>query len=73
MKKFNKKIITKDTSISELLKISPKVVEILFDYGLMCAFCPRANEHDLESLKEIYGFENKDIDEILFKINKLIK
>jgi len=66
-------IITKDTLISEILEKFPEAAEILMEYGLMCVGCPLAGRHSLEAIKNIYGFSDQDIEEILVRINKLIK
>ncbi len=66
-------IITEDTLISEILKKSPRVAEILMEYGLMCASCQLAGKHSFAAIKNIYGFSEEDIDEILVRVNKLIK
>jgi len=66
-------IITKHTSISEIIEKFPEAAEILMEYGLMCVGCPLAGKHSLEAIKNIYGFSERDIEEILIKINKLIK
>jgi len=63
-------IITKDTLISEILEKSPKAAEILMEYGLMCVGCPLAGKHSLEEIKNIYGFNDTDIEKILVRINK---
>jgi len=64
-------IITKDTLISEILEKFPEAAEILMEYGLMCVNCPLAGEHSLEAIKNIYGFNDEDIEEILVRVNKL--
>jgi len=64
-------IITKDTSISEVLEKSPEAAEILMEYGLMCMGCPFAGKHSIGAIKDIYGFSDKDLKEILVRINNI--
>lgn len=52
-------IITKDTSISEILEKFPEAKEILMEYGLMCVGCPFASRETLETGLKIHGFEHK--------------
>lgn len=66
-------VITKNTLISEILEKSPKAAEILMEYDLMCVSCPLAGEHSLKEIKNIHGFSDEDIEEILVRINKLIE
>ena len=65
--------ITGKTKISEILGICPDSAEILIEYGLMCVGCPLAGKHTLEATKELYGFSDKDIEEMLKRINELIE
>lgn len=67
------KFIERDMPIKEILKTSPKAAEILVEYGLMCVGCPYAGEHSLKEIKDIYGFTEKDIEEILARLNKIEK
>jgi len=64
-------IITKDDLISDILEKFPEAAEILMEYGLMCMNCPFAGKHSIGAIKDIYGFSDKDIKEILIRINKL--
>jgi hybrid cluster-associated redox disulfide protein len=64
--------ITPKTKISEIIRICPESILILMEYGLMCAGCSLANNHGLEETKEIYGFSDEDVKEMIEKINILI-
>lgn len=66
-------IITKDTLISEILEKFPEAAEILMGYGLMCMGCPLAGKHSIGAIKDIYGFSDEDIEEILVRVNKSVK
>jgi len=68
---MNTSFITKETSIKDILETSPKAAEILIEYGLMCVHCSHAGEHNLKEIKNIYGFSDQDVEEILARINKL--
>jgi hypothetical protein len=65
--------VTKETRISEILERCPDAIFILMEYGLMCAACSMANQHGLEETKELYGFTDKQIEEIIKRINKTIE
>lgn len=62
--------ITKDTLISEILKINPNAAEILMRYGMGCLGCPSSQMETLEQAAAIHGLEletlledlNKDLD-----------
>jgi hybrid cluster-associated redox disulfide protein len=63
--------ITAKTKISKIIEQNPDAIFVLMEYGLMCAGCRLAGNHGLEETKELYGFTNKDIKEMLEKINRL--
>lgn len=59
--------ITKDTLISEVIKINPKAAEILMRYGLGCLGCPSAQMESLEQAAQIHGI---DLKILLEELNK---
>jgi hybrid cluster-associated redox disulfide protein len=59
--------ITKDTLISEALKINPKAAEILMKYGMGCLGCPSSQMESLAQAAEIHGLELKPLLEELNK------
>ncbi|OPJ56756.1 DUF1858 domain-containing protein [Alkalithermobacter paradoxus] len=59
--------ITKDTLISDVLKINPKGATILMGYGMGCLGCPSAQMESLEQAASIHGI---DLDELLTKLNE---
>lgn len=65
------KLITKDTLMKDILESSPKAAEVLMEYGLVCLGCPHAGEHSLKEIKDDYGFSDKDIEDILDRLNKI--
>ena len=59
--------ITKDTLISETLKINPKAAEILMGFGMGCLGCPSSQMESLEQAAEIHGI---DLEKLLEELNK---
>ena len=64
------KEITKQTNIMEALEINPNAAEILSEAGLGCIGCSMANAESLEQGLLAHGFELKDIDDVIEKLNK---
>ncbi|NLM03650.1 MAG: DUF1858 domain-containing protein [Clostridiales bacterium] len=58
--------ITKDTMISEVLKINPNAIPILMGYGMACLGCPSSQMETLEQAAMVHGI---DIDDLLEKLN----
>jgi len=65
--------ITIKTPINQIIEAHPKTIEILMEYGLMCAGCRLAGDHSLQEIKEMYGLSDKDVKDILKKINGLVE
>jgi hybrid cluster-associated redox disulfide protein len=65
----NKKI-TKETNIMEAIDLNPNTAEILMDAGLGCIGCSLAHAETLEQGLMAHGFEGKEIDELIEKLNK---
>ena len=61
--------ITKNTKISELLEIDPKLAEVLMSSGMVCVGCPMAQMETLEQGCKAHGMTDKDIKELLEKLN----
>ncbi len=68
---MNTDLITKDTSLGDIVETLPRAAEILVRYGLLCVGCPYAGEHTLRGVKNDYGLSDEDIEEIVVKLNKL--
>lgn len=62
--------ITRKTKLNEILKKNEKAAEILFKVGLTCVGCPAAMNETLEQGCLAHGMSEKQIDELLKKINK---
>lgn len=59
--------ISRDTLISETLRLNPKAAEILMRYGMGCLGCPSAQMESLEQAAEIHGI---DLEKLLAELNK---
>ncbi|SHK52180.1 DUF1858 domain-containing protein [Paramaledivibacter caminithermalis] len=59
--------ITKDTLISEILKIKPDAAPILMRYGMGCLGCPSAQMESLEQAAMVHGI---DLEKLLEELNK---
>lgn len=65
------KKITKKTNISQLVSEHPELVEILVqDYSLHCVGCAAAAFENLEQGAKAHGMNDKQIDEMIKKLNK---
>lgn len=62
--------ITKQTNIVEALEMNPNTAEILMNAGLGCIGCSMAHAETLEQGLMAHGFEPKQIDEVIEKLNK---
>ncbi len=66
-------MIKKDTIIGEAISEYPQLAEFLFDLGFMCVGCSAAQFETLEQGLKVHGKTDKEIEEIIKKLNKLIK
>lgn len=55
------KRITKDTTIGELLQISPSVSDILMNIGMHCVGCPSSQRETLEQAADVHGLDADDL------------
>ena len=62
--------ITHKTLISEILKEKPEAIGILFEAGMGCVGCPMAIQETLGDGCKAHGMSDKDIDEIIKKLNE---
>ena len=58
--------VTKDTLISEILKINPNAIPILMSFGMGCLGCPSSQMETLEEAAMVHGL---DVNVILEKLN----
>ena len=61
--------ITKKTKLIQVLKKDKKAAELLFNEGLSCLGCPMSMEETIEQGCKAHGFSDKQIDELIKKIN----
>lgn len=66
----SKKKISRNTKLGEILKINESAAEHLFERGLSCIGCPMAMEETLEQGCKAHGMNEKEIEDLLKKINK---
>lgn len=65
--------ISKEKTFGEILKICPESSYILMNYGLHCIGCHIAIVETLEQGCRAHGLSEEQIEEIVDKINNLIK
>jgi len=64
-------MITKNTIIGECINKNPKIAEFLFNLGFQCIHCFAANFETLEQGLKLHGKSDKEIKEIIKKLNKI--
>ena len=62
--------ITKEMTISEVIKKYPKTAFVFMDYGLHCVGCPMAPS---ESIEEAVKLHQIDLKKLLGDLNKAAK
>ena len=72
MKKEIKKI-TKDSNLAEVVYKHPESEEVLMDYGLHCVGCIASVYDTIEAGAKVHGLSDKDIEEMVERINEVIK
>ena len=71
IKTKSKKGITKKMTFAEILQKYPESANILFESGLHCIGCGMAMYETLEQGCLAHGFSEKQIDDLIKKINKI--
>lgn len=69
----NEKKITRKTLIGDAVREHPKVAAIMFEYGLHCIGCVVSTMETIEQGCSAHGLSDKQIDEMVKKINASIK
>jgi hybrid cluster-associated redox disulfide protein len=64
--------ITKDTSLFEL-STSPEAAEIMMDIGLHCLGCSASRFETVGQGCRGHGMSDKEINELVEKLNKVVK
>jgi hydroxylamine reductase len=62
--------ITKNTKLGKLLEDNPEAAKLLMEAGMHCVGCPMAMQETLEMGCMAHGMEDKDIEELIKKLNK---
>lgn len=65
--------ITKDTIIGDCISKHPSTAEYLQGIGFYCVGCAMANMETLEMGLKVHGKSDKEIDEIVKKLNEVAK
>ena len=63
--------ITKEMGIMEIVQKKPAAADIMTEYGMHCLGCMASQFESLEQGCKVHGIEDKKIDEMMDKINKL--
>lgn len=64
---MEKKIISKDMLIMDVVEANPNAPEVLLSYGMHCLGCAIAHGETLEEAAEVHGI---DLDQLLLDLNK---
>lgn len=64
------KTITKNMTLGEVLKLSPKTQNVFIGFGMHCFSCPLSQ---METLEEASYVHQIDLDLLLQKLNEVIK
>jgi hybrid cluster-associated redox disulfide protein len=62
--------ITKKTKISKVLENSKNAAPILIQSGMHCLGCPMAMEETIEDGLRAHGMDDKEIEEVVKKLNR---
>ena len=65
-------MITKDITIEELVRTHPKSVRYLMEKGIKCLACGEPVWGTLESSAMEKGFNEKQIEEVVEALNKIV-
>lgn len=60
-------MITKDTTIGEIIKADPSKAEILMSFGLGCVGCPSSQAETIKDAAVVHGLE---IEALIKALNK---
>lgn len=72
-KKLNKKRITKDMMLAEIVEKYPQLAEMLtVDYGFHCIGCFAAEMETLEQGAMVHGMTKKEIDKLVVALNGVV-
>lgn len=60
-------IITKDMLIGDIIRLKPRSLGVLMNFGLGCVGCPASQMENLEQASMVHGI---DLDYLLEALNK---
>jgi len=65
--------IGRKMNLAELVTVYPELVNVLMeDYGLHCVSCFAAGFDTLEEGAKIHGYDDKDIEKMVSRLNKIV-
>jgi hybrid cluster-associated redox disulfide protein len=65
--------VTKDSNLAEVVYKHPEAAEVLIDYGLHCVECIASAYDTVEAGAKVHGLSDKEIDEMIERVNEVIK
>lgn len=69
----NKIKISRKMNLSELVTLYPQLAGVLTgEYGLHCVSCFAAGFETLEDGAKIHGYDDKEIEKMVTRLNKLV-
>ena len=61
-------VVTKDTTIGDVLRIKPSAVPLLMEIGMRCLGCPASQGETVEEAAMVHGI---DADDLVQQMNAL--
>ena len=52
-------MITKEMSISEVMRMDPEVAPVFMSYGMYCLYCPGASAESIEEASMVHGIDTQ--------------
>jgi hybrid cluster-associated redox disulfide protein len=71
--KDKKAKVERTSNLGEVVFAYPKTAEVLMDWGLHCVGCGGMHYDTIEAGAKIHGFTDKEIDELVVRINEVIE
>jgi len=68
----NETKIIKEMLIGEVVNVFPAAAEVLFNEGVHCVGCGAANHESIEQGLSAHGKDEKEVDDIVKKMNKAV-
>lgn len=54
-------VVTKDTTIGDILRIKPSAVPLLMEIGMHCLGCPASQAETIEEAAMVHGLDANDL------------